>query len=69
MTKQKKIQVVSESETGRNERFLVGKKTMSREKLVSSIENGNHPDYHVRNIDGVKTPASNPDSSKNNNLN
>lgn len=64
----KNIKVVSESNTGRNETFKVGNGYMSRERLVQSINNGNHPDYHVRNINGVDTPVSNPDKNSNNNL-
>ena len=41
---------------------------MSRSQFVRQIENGNYDNYHVRNINGVKTPVSNPDNSTNNNL-
>ncbi len=66
----KKVSVTSESNSGRNERFhdnYTGA-DMSRAKFVSEIEKGNYPNYHVRDLNGVKTPASNPDKSSNNNL-
>lgn len=65
-----KVSVVGENSTGRNTKFRdegTGR-TMSRASFVSSIEAGNYPDYHVRNVNGIKTPASNPDKSKKNNL-
>ena len=41
---------------------------MTRAELVKQIEAGKYPDYHVRKVGGVKTPASNPDGKKSNNL-
>ncbi|MDE0246372.1 MAG: hypothetical protein OXO56_00370, partial [Gammaproteobacteria bacterium] len=41
---------------------------MTRAQFVREIEQGNYPNYHVREIDGVKTPVSNPDGSSRNNL-
>jgi hypothetical protein len=41
---------------------------MTRAEFVKKIEQGLYPNYHVRKIDGVKTPASNPDNSEANNL-
>jgi hypothetical protein len=41
---------------------------MSRTQFVKEIEKGNYSDYHVRKINGVKTPASNPDGKTGNNL-
>lgn len=64
----KQIKVTKQSQSGRNEMFQVGKRSMSRQTLVQSIENGNHPNYHIRTINGVKTPVSNPDKNANNNL-
>lgn len=66
----KRITVTKESSSGRNQKFkdnYTGN-DMNRPRFVKSIEQGNYPNYHVRNINGVKTPVSNPDSSKNNNL-
>ncbi|MBR5636515.1 MAG: hypothetical protein IKW81_06260 [Pseudobutyrivibrio sp.] len=66
----KRISVTSQSSTGRNTSFhdnYTGA-NMSRSQFVRQIENGNYDNYHVRNINGVKTPVSNPDNSTNNNL-
>jgi hypothetical protein len=66
----KRVTVTRESESGRNERFhdnYTGN-DMSRPEFVRQIESGNYPNYHVREINNVKTPVSNPDSSENNNL-
>jgi len=41
---------------------------MTRAQFVNSIENGQYPEYHVRVINDVKTPVSNPDKSDANNL-
>ncbi|SER07224.1 hypothetical protein SAMN05421690_100766 [Nitrosomonas sp. Nm51] len=41
---------------------------MTRTKFVKEIEHGNYQNYHVRNINGVKTPVSNPDGRDKNNL-
>lgn len=66
----KRISVTQESSTGRNERFRdnYSNTSMTRNQFVKAIENGNYENYHVRNINGVKTPVSNPDKSQNNNL-
>ena len=66
----KRISVTSEDNNGRNQSFrdnYTGE-TMSRKKFVSKINTGNYDNYHVRKINGVDTPVSNPDSSRNNNL-
>lgn len=70
MSKGKNVRVTKESSTGRNEAFRDQKsgRGMSRPEFVRQIEKGNYPDYHVRNQNGKKTPASNPDKSKGNNL-
>lgn len=66
----KRVTVTQESDTGRNERFHDNRTgaDMTRTQFVRQIEKGNYPKYHVREIEGVKTPVSNPDSSTNNNL-
>jgi len=66
----KRITVTEESGTGRNERFHdnFSGVDMTRPQFVREIERGNYPNYHVREINGVKTPVSNPDDSENNNL-
>lgn len=66
----KRVTVTKESNTGRNQKFhdnYTGA-DMSRPDFVKQIENGNYSNYHVRNINGVKTPFSNPDGKSNNNL-
>ena len=66
----KRIIVLSESETGRNERFRdnVSGIEMTRNQFVREIEKGNYDNYHIRVINDIKTPVSNPDKSQNNNL-
>lgn len=66
----KKISVTNESKTGRNLGFHdnYNNKDMTRPKLVQKIEKGEYPNYHIRKINGVKTPVSNPDKTKDNNL-
>lgn len=66
----KKVSVINESNSGRNRKFrdnYSGKK-MTRSQFVQEIKRGNYNKYHVRNINGIETPVSNPDRSKNNNL-
>lgn len=66
----KRITVTSENEDGRNiifhDNYL--NKDMTRKEFVGEIQAGNYKHYHVRNINGIETPCSNPDESKNNNL-
>lgn len=66
----KRVSVTRETDSGRNEKFRDNRtgQDMSRSEFVRKIEKGDYPNYHVREIDGVKTPASNPDTSQNNNL-
>lgn len=66
----KRISVTAESSSGRNEGFHdnVTGQNMTRASFVRAIEQGQYPKYHVREINGIKTPVSNPDQSVNNNL-
>ena len=66
----KRISVTQESETGRNQKFHDNytDANMTRAGFVRAIEAGNYPNYHIREINGIKTPASNPDQSERNNL-
>lgn len=66
----KRISVTSESNTGRNQRFHdnCSGANMTRGQFVREIKSGNYSNYHTRNINGVETPVSNPDSTRNNNL-
>ena len=59
-----KVRKTKENSTGRNTHFEI-----SRAKLVKLIESGQMEGYHIRVINGVKTPCSNPDKKKGNNLN
>ena len=66
----KRVTVTKESNTGRNQKLhdnYTGA-DMSRPDFVKQIESGNYSNYHVRNVNGVKTPVSNPDGKKKNNL-
>jgi hypothetical protein len=66
----KRIRVVSESGSGRNVQFVDTRtgEEMSRAQLVRKIEQGTYPKYHVRKVNGIETPVSNPDHSEGNNL-
>jgi hypothetical protein len=66
----KRITVGQESDSGRNEKFQDTRtgQIMTRPELVKKIEAGLYPDYHVRKINNIKTPVSNPDDTPNNNL-
>jgi hypothetical protein len=70
MAPKKRLTVIKESDSGRNERFKDNQtgEEKTRAQVVRDIEAGKLPGYHVREIDGVKTPVSNPDKSNNNNL-
>jgi hypothetical protein len=64
-----KITVTHESETGRNTRFDVpGQGDISRQALVQQIRAGQPADYHLRVINGLATPVSNPNGSDCDNL-
>ena len=66
----KRVSVTRESDSGRNERFhdnYTGA-NMTRNQFVSQIKNGNYDNQHVRNINDIPTPCSNPDKSSKNNL-
>jgi len=65
-----RVTVTRESGSGRNQQFhdnYTGQ-DMTRPQFVREIESGNYENYHVREINGLKTPVSNPDGTKNNNL-
>ena len=66
----KSVVVTNESESGRNQNFYDKKSgnNMTRAGFAKEIEQGNYDDYHVRVINGVKTPVSNPDRKEGNNL-
>ena len=66
----KRIKVTQESDSGRNQRFHDNRTSadMTRAQFVREIEQGNYDNYHVRIINGIKTPVSNPDGKEGNNL-
>ena len=70
MSKRKSIKTIKETTNGRNIEFLDKdtKKKMTRLEFIKKIEKGLYPGYHVRKINRLKTPVSNPDKSTNNNL-
>ena len=66
----KRVTVTTETDSGRNTNFhdnYTGA-DMTRNQFVNAINSGAYSNYHIRNINGVDTPCSNPDSSTNNNL-
>lgn len=66
----KRVKVTQESDSGRNQRFHDNNSgaDMTRAQFVRKIEQGDYQNYHVRTVNGVKTPVSNPDGSEGNNL-
>ena len=64
------IKVIKQNDTGRNTHFQDTRtgQTFTRAGLVKEINQGNYQDLHVRKVNGLNTPVSNPDKSKNNNL-
>ena len=66
----KRISVTRVNYSGRNVQFhdnYTGA-NMSRTQFVDKINHGDYPHYHVRKINGLYTPVSNPDASELNNL-
>ena len=70
MPKTPRVTVIQESQSGRNETFHDNKTgvDMTRNQFVKEIQKDNYPNYHIRNINGIKTPVSNPDGKESNNL-
>lgn len=66
----KRVSVTRESDTGRNQRFHdnYSGADLSRPQFVKQIEEGEYSNYPVRKVHGVKTPVSNPDRTRDNNL-
>lgn len=66
----KTVRTTSENDSGRNTNFYDKKtgESMTRAGFVKKIEHGDYDDYHVREINGLKTPVSNPDGKEGNNL-
>ena len=70
MPKTPRVTVTQESQSGRNEKFHDNKTgvDMTRNQFVKEIQKDNYQNYHIRNINGIKTPVSNPDGKESNNL-
>lgn len=70
MVRKPRLRVTSESDTGRNQNFIDTRtgEEMTRAQVVRKIESGDYDDYHVRVVNGVKTPASNPNKEEGDNL-
>ena len=70
MSKKPRVTVTSETETGRNVMFHdnVTGRNMNDKQFVRSIERGRYENYHVREINGIKTPVSNPNGKTSDNL-
>ncbi|MGI2002420.1 DUF3892 domain-containing protein [Shewanella frigidimarina] len=66
----KRVKVIVENESGKNIKFHDNRLNldMTDKQFIKRIESGEYANYHVRERDGVKYPASNPDPTKNNNL-
>jgi len=66
----KRISVTQETGSGRNQKFHDNStgKDFTRAQLVGEINQGKYEGYHVRKVNGLNTPVSNPDSKKGNNL-
>ncbi len=67
---QKRVTVTRENNSGRNTKFHdnYSGSDMTRPQFVKEIKAGNYENYHTRKINGLETPVSNPDATKNNNL-
>ena len=65
-----RVTVIEQEESGRNTRFRDNRTgwIMTRAEFVRHIEGGRYAEFHVRVINRIKTPASNPDRRKKNNL-
>jgi len=66
----KYIEVIKKEEMGRNILFYDPKLNlyMVRPEFVDWIKRGAYPGYHIRVINGIETPCSNPDEYLENNL-
>jgi len=70
MSKGRKVKVIDETQSGRNKKFYdpIAKRPMTRADFANRIEKGEYPNYHVRNLNGLRTPASNPNGKAGDNL-
>ena len=66
-----RVRVIETDKNGNNSRFLdtVTKEEMTVGQFIGKINKGLYPTYHVRtDKNGRRFPASNPNSSNNDNL-
>jgi hypothetical protein len=64
-----RVTVTNESDIGRNLGLHDNRTAeMTRAGFVKQIEQGKYDNYHVREINGVKTPVSNPNGRESDNL-
>lgn len=65
-----RVKTIKENETGRNVRFqdTKTKKEMTDKGFVRAIKKGEYEGYHIRNINGIDTPAANPNGDTSDNL-
>jgi hypothetical protein len=55
---------------GENDTYTIrGRGTVTREELVAEVKAGQHPNHSIYTRNEVEYVRSNPDNSKNNNLN
>lgn len=66
----RRLEVVQESSTGLNQKFrdTQTNEILNRGEVNNRIKQGEYPDYHTAKINGHNVPRSNPDKSRNNNL-
>lgn len=65
-----RVKTIKENETGRNIRFqdTKTKKEMTNKGFVRAIKKGDYEGYHIRNVNGIDTPAANPNGNTSDNL-
>lgn len=70
MPKTPRIEVIKENKSGLNQSFRDNQtgKVMTRGEFADAIQKGLYDDYHVMKQNNKRIPRSNPDRSKNNNL-
>lgn len=68
MNKKPRLEVVDESKTGLNRKFLDNKtgQTLTRGQVADNIKD--YPDYHIMKKDGKRIIRSNPNKSETDNL-
>jgi len=66
----KQVTVIEESDSGRNKKFHDNRtgEDMTRAQFAKKIKGGQYDDYHVRKVNGLDTPVSNPNGRDSDNL-